>query len=868
MLQSPFHPAAQLPGALAGVSVPSPTTWKTKVGFAFALVCLGVTGTASYLSVIRLRDDDAWAGRLEESVAASRLLLSQITDAETAQRGYALTGDDSYLEPYHATQRTLQGDIQSLRALTAGNILEQRQLDALAVLVRQRMTRLGEEVALRRREGFVAAQAATETGVGKGQHDQIRRLTAQMEAAEQGALLQRQTAAHRGGELTTAIIVAGSLVPLVLVAGAFFTVGKRSRQALTAAQRQLTELRVLFDLIPALIWFKDAHNRILRVNQRAAAMVGKAVREIEGQKTSDIYPHEASKFYLSDLEVIRSGVPQLGLIEPLTNAEGGKIWVHTDKVPVCDRDGKVVGIVVMALDITERRKSIEALRESETRFRELAENIAEVFWIADPREARKLYLSPAYEKIWGRTCRSAYEFPHQWFDSIHPEDRERVRAALERKQTHGTFDVEYRIARPDGTERLIRDRAFPVREADGAIRRWVGVAEDITEYRAVKEQLEQTQKMDAMGTLAAGIAHDFNNILASINGYTELAQIELKGSPEVREYLTAVLRASSRAADLVRQILTFCRQERVDRRPIQLEPVVRECLELLRATLPSIIPFDTLLAADTPVVLADATQVHQIIMNLGTNAWHAMQDRPGRLEVRLERCVVDAVHAATAPHLHPGVYACLSVSDTGSGMDQATLRRIFEPFFTTKPIGAGTGLGLWVVHGIMDSHGGAITVYSQPGEGTVFHVYFPAHQGAAIGAPEPAAEVPRGHGEHVLVVDDEEGLARLGQKSLAALGYDAEFTTEPATALARVRAEPGRFALVLTDQTMPGMTGLELAGRLREILPGLPVILTTGFAQSLTPDRMESAGVRQLLLKPTTLHSLGTSVHAALAGAR
>jgi CheY-like chemotaxis protein len=241
-----------------------------------------------------------------------------------------------------------------------------------------------------------------------------------------------------------------------------------------------------------------------------------------------------------------------------------------------------------------------------------------------------------------------------------------------------------------------------------------------------------------------------------------------------------------------------------------------------------------------------------------------MKEHPGRLQVKLEKCVVDAAYASTHPQLRVGVYARLSVSDTGSGMDRARLQRIFEPFFTTKPVGEGTGLGLAVVHGIMDNHDGVITVYSQPGEGTVFHLYFPAHAGEDTASTVAEDTTPRGHGERVLFVDDEELLALLGQKTLAALGYEVEFTTQPLTALAMVRANPSRFALVLTDQTMPEMTGLTLADHLQKVRPGLPIILTTGYGLSLTPARLAAAGVLQLLPKPATLRSLAMAVKSAL----
>ncbi len=389
-------------------------------------------------------------------------------------------------------------------------------------------------------------------------------------------------------------------------------------------------------------------------------------------------------------------------------------------------------------------------------------------------------------------------------------------------------------------------------------------AGDITDHKRLEEHFLQAQKMEALGQFSGGVAHDFNNILAVIGGYAELSRVTLVGNPEVREHLGAVLQATSRAADLVRQILTFSSQQPQERQAIQLQPVLAESLKLLRATIPSNIEFESTVAADAPMVLANANQFHQILMNLGTNAWHSMKDRSGRLQVRLERFVVDEAHASAQPQLRPGLYARVSVADTGCGMDPETLRRIFEPFFTTKPPGQGTGLGLAVVHGIMETHDGAVTVYSQPGEGAIFHLYFPAHVGEAVADADEDGEVPRGNGERLLVVDDEEMLARLGQMTLRALGYEVDIATKPSVALEMLRADPQRYALVLTDQTMPGMSGLLLASQLREIRPGLPIILMTGYSASLTSDRIEAAGVRQLLLKPTTIHSLGTAVHAAV----
>jgi PAS domain S-box-containing protein len=385
------------------------------------------------------------------------------------------------------------------------------------------------------------------------------------------------------------------------------------------------------------------------------------------------------------------------------------------------------------------------------------------------------------------------------------------------------------------------------------------------ERQQIEGQLRQAQKMEAIGTLAGGIAHDFNNILAAIIGYTEMAKRRAANDPTVVKYLEAVFQAGTRAVSLVKQILTFSRpREAQERKPIEIGTVVQEPLKLLRASIPSNIEFEVSLDANLPSVLADATQVHQIVMNLCTNAAHAMKDRPGRLGVRLEKFTVDKFLAGANAGLRTGPYVRLSVSDTGHGMSRATIVRIFEPFFTTKGPGEGTGLGLSVVHGIMQSHGGAITVYSQPGEGTVFHLYFPITAEENKEAAAITEEAPVGHGERILFVDDEIPLALLGQSMLEELGYVVENKNNVVEALALVRANPAAFDLVITDLTMPLMVGTDFAQQLLALRPGLPIILTTGYSASLTPERVREMGIRELLLKPHTIQSLGMAVHRVL----
>ncbi|MEO8139605.1 MAG: response regulator [Gemmatimonadota bacterium] len=454
--------------------------------------------------------------------------------------------------------------------------------------------------------------------------------------------------------------------------------------------------------------------------------------------------------------------------------------------------------------------------------------------------------------------------PEWWLGQLHPDDRELAVNSRTETLTSGASRVEYRLRHKDGHYCWIDDARRSVRDTAGKVVELIGVWTDITERRRLDEQVRQAQRMEALGEFSGGIAHDFNNLLAAIRGYTELAARDLVGNPEVREDLDAVMQATGRATDLVQQILTFSRQQPQERHSIRLQPIVAESLKLMRAAIPATIEFDVAVAEDAPAVLANASQIHQVLMNLGINAWHAMQGRPGRLQVQLEPWVVDAKAAATNTRLRPGAYVRVSVSDTGYGMDAATLRQVFEPFFTTKPPGEGTGLGLAVVHGIMDDHDGVVTVHSQPGEGTVFRLYFPALARAAAPLKPAATAAPRGHGERVLVVDDEKMLAKLVQRALVARGYEVETVTQPAEALELVRADPRRFALVITDQAMPGMTGLVLARALTAIRPGLPIILMTGDSRALTAERLEAAGVAQLLLKPATLNALGMMVHSVL----
>ncbi len=512
-------------------------------------------------------------------------------------------------------------------------------------------------------------------------------------------------------------------------------------------------------------------------------------------------------------------------------------------------------------DIAERKRAEEKLRESEERFRELAETIQEVFWMSDPGKGRMLYISPAYEKIWGRTCASLYESPRTWLDAIHADDRARILHATETKQTRGDYDETYRILRPDNTVRWIRDRAFPVYGTAGEVLRIVGTAEDITNRRQLEEQFRQAQKMEAIGQLAGGVAHDFNNILAAILGNTQLALADTAEKHPARESLEEIKKACVRAKSLVQQILAFSSQQPQERRVIELGPTLQEAVNFLRATIPSVVEFVMSIDTTAPPVLADPTQVHQVIANLCTNAWHALEDQPGRIEVKLEAVTLDATAANRLAGLKPGRMACLSVTDTGKGMDAATLERIFDPFFTTKERGKGTGLGLSVVHGIVQGHDGAITVASQPGRGTTFQVYFPAAAASVEAAPALVSAPVRGDGQHILFLDDEEPLVYLATRMLERLGYRVTGFTRAVDAVGAFRDNPAQFDLVIADLNMPGASGLEVAADVLKLRPDLPVVLCSGHVTEDLRQRARNAGIREVLYKPNTMEELSEAIH-------
>ncbi|HEX5091588.1 MAG TPA: ATP-binding protein, partial [Burkholderiales bacterium] len=518
--------------------------------------------------------------------------------------------------------------------------------------------------------------------------------------------------------------------------------------------------------------------------------------------------------------------------------------------------------------------AVRALHESEARLRLAGEAANAGLWERDLR-SRRVMLSPEYLRRIGYAPGELSGDADEWATLIHPEDRARVLATLQDciEGRIPSYEAEYRLRHKDGSYRWFLSRGAVLRGDTDRRARLLGVLIDVTERRradaareALEAQLRQAQKMEALGNFAGGIAHDINNVLGAVLGNAELARQDAGPGHPAQESLAEIRRAALRARDLIQQILAFSRQQQPERRVLSVREVIDDCASLIRATLPPGVELSVDAGPDAPNVLADRAQLHQVLMNLCSNAWQALEGRPGRVSVRFEDAQLGLDNAGLS--LPPGRYLHLSVTDTGKGIDEATRARIFEPFFTTKPVGEGTGMGLAVVDGIVSSYGGAIRVESAPGRGAAFHVYLPAAEGEPEPRPAPSADLPRGHGERILYVDDEEALVTLVTRLLTRQGYAVSGFTGADEALAAVHAAPGDYDLVITDLNMPGTSGLELAREVLRAHPDLPVAVTSGYITDELHDEAARLGVREVIYKPNTVDEMTAAIHRVLESLR
>jgi len=519
--------------------------------------------------------------------------------------------------------------------------------------------------------------------------------------------------------------------------------------------------------------------------------------------------------------------------------------------------------VAALLDITEIVKVKSDLKESEKKFRSITASAKDAIIMMNG-DGKTSYWNEAAEKMFGYANNDI--LGKELHQIIAPQDyHSAYQTAIPKYKKSGDGPVLGKTLELTG---LNKDGLrFPIELSVSTIKlngEWhaIGIIRDISERKKLEEELRHAHKMEAIGTLAGGIAHDFNNILSAIIGYTELSKIDTPEESKVSDYLDNILEAGNRAKELIQQILIFSRQGERELKPVLVKEAVKEALKLLRASLPSTIDIRQNILSDA-MAMSDPIQIHQILMNLGANAGHAMQQKGGILQVDLKNVQLDSRFAARFPKIKPGLYVNLTVSDTGVGMRPEVQKRIFDPFFTTKQRGKGTGMGLAVVHGIVERCGGIILSYSEPGNGSVFKVYLPVSESTQI--PDKAALTPLPEGrENILLVDDEPHIVEIGTKMLESLGYGVVAMTNPMDALDRFRAQPHDFDLVITDKTMPSITGDKLIQELFAIRNDIPVILCTGFNSRITGKKIEKMGIDGLLQKPYVQSELAQLVRKVL----
>jgi len=638
-------------------------------------------------------------------------------------------------------------------------------------------------------------------------------------------------------------------------------------QRTKALQKSESRSRIILQTAMDGFWIVDHTGRLLDVNDAYCDMIGYSRDELLAMTIPQLEVIESAEEVAARIHRIRSG--EYTCFETIHRRKD-RTMLNLDICAQMLAGSEGLEIVAFLHDITERKKAEKLLRDNQFELLEAQRLAGLGSWTYDPVTQRPAW-SEGMLRIWGLDPNHGAPDYIEHKKYIHPDDFPRFDDAVQKAAVQGIpYDLELRLLRPDGLEKTIRTICEPQIDPTGNVVRLRGTIQDITELKLAKAekekmqaQLNQSQKMEAIGVLAGGIAHDFNNILAAIMGYTEMAREDSPAGSPVANDLDKVLTAAHRAKDLVKQILAFSRQSSVARMPMKIQLLVKESLKLLRASIPSTISITEDIHPQCGTVLAEPTQIHQIIMNLCTNAYHAMETSGGELSVKVHATSILSPTAIGPKQIPPGEYVEVAVSDTGTGIGPDIIDKIFDPYFTTKGIGKGTGMGLSITHGIVKSYGGAIAVESTIGQGTTFRLYLPVIQDVGAADFQESSEAPRGKGQ-ILFIDDEELLMEMGKDLLERLGYTVTCRRSSFEALETFMNDPHQFDLVITDQTMPGMTGIDLARRMLQVRPDIPIILCTGYSNLVSEESAKIVGIREFAFKPLTKSSIAHLVEKIL----
>jgi two-component system cell cycle sensor histidine kinase/response regulator CckA len=708
---------------MARAALRRPETWMLGLAALILLVIAGV----SYENWTQYQRANRHAAQTEALLEAVERLLTTLLDAETGQRGFLLTGDERYLAPYTRAIHSAESQVTQVTSALAPLQGEGDGGTPLPMLMAHKLAELRETIALYRTHGLSAALEVVRTGQGQRTMEEVRRRCAHLRRALSSALREERAQVEAYAQRTHFITTGGALLLVVFLLAASRTIHRAMRRrahALSESHAIRELLETTLASIGDAVLTTDATGRLTFANATAQALLRWPAAEMAGQPLEAVFRiiNEYSRAPVESpvAKILREGtVVGLANHTMLLARDGTEIPIDDSGAPIRDPAGTIRGTVLVFRDITERRRA-------EATDRLLASIVAssEDAIISKDLHGVMTSWNQGAERIFGYTAAEAIGQPVTLIAT--PERMDEMPQILERITQGERVDHYETVRRTKGGQIVqVSLTVSPIHDGSGRIIGASKIARDITALRRLEEQQRHGQRMEALGTLAGGIAHDFNNILAAITGYTELIQEEIPVASPAGAWLQRVLTASLRAKALVQQILAFSRRTLEAQTPVSLADVLRETLPFLRALLPSTIAMGDHLTPEATLVLADATQLQQIIMNLGANAGDAMGDTGGLLEIHLEVVEMDAAFAATHPPLHAGPYVQLTVRDSGSGIPPDVLARIYEPFFTTKEVGHGTGLGLAVVHGIVANHHGSILVESTLGQGTTFTLYLP-----------------------------------------------------------------------------------------------------------------------------------------------
>jgi PAS domain S-box-containing protein len=605
---------------------------------------------------------------------------------------------------------------------------------------------------------------------------------------------------------------------------------------------------------------------IQQANERLCKITGYTREELLGKSARILYGTDEDFEFVGREKYAQISERNTGTVETRwQRKDGTMIDVLLSSTPI-DSNDLSMGVTFTALDITSRKQVERDLRESEAQYRSLFKNNHSVMLLIDPETANIVDANPAAVNFYGwsyedLTCKKITD--------INRLTKEQVFAVMEKVKMEQRKHLYFRHLLASGEIRDVEVYSGPIKVHGREL--LYSIVHDITarkkaeeEKAALESQLLHAQKMETIGTLSGGIAHDFNNLLGIILGNAELAMDDLPEWHPAKSNFNEIRTASLRARDVVKQLLSFSRKSDPKQRPVKLVQIVEDALKFLRSSTPTSIEIHQHIPNDTDdTILADSTQINQVLINLFTNAAHAMEDTGGVISIGIENIDLDQSSATVYPDLPPNRYVRLTVRDTGTGIDHEIKDRIFDPYFTTKEVGKGTGIGLSVVHGIVKSHNGAISVDSKFGEGTTFSILFPIAEEEAVTETEPADKFPTGN-EKILIVDDEESMVDIGRGRLERLGYQVEVRTNPIDALELFRADPDEFDLVITDMTMPRITGDKLVKDILKIRPDIPTILCTGFSERIDEEKAKEIGIRGYIQKPFDQGTLSRIVRTIL----